>query len=168
MLQSEKAASERIKKRGLHHPPTRDTILLRVSALQQECSRDEVSINMQGNARLRDSWGPHRSDTPTKLTLSADLRRPKTCVPTLKPAVSQRTTNTTQHRALCHSADTQTRRVCGSITNLGPERAFMRRSLPNPERSVKSSTRLPRISSTSLVREQEGFICSKRKHTSKT
>ncbi|XP_074518693.1 F-box and WD repeat domain containing protein 10B [Halichoeres trimaculatus] len=179
VLQSEKAASERMKKRGLHHPLTRDSILLRVSAMQRVRCTDEVSINMECNARLRDSWGPHTSDAPTKQTLSPDLRRPKTCIPTLKPAVSQSTTNTIQRRAQCHSADPHTRRVGGFITNLRPEPALMTRSLPNPEQSVKSSTSLPRISSRSTVRERGGFrlitvsrdescVCSKRKHTSKT
>uniref|UniRef100_UPI0037E8EB47 F-box and WD repeat domain containing protein 10B n=1 Tax=Semicossyphus pulcher TaxID=241346 RepID=UPI0037E8EB47 len=86
---SEKATSERMKKRGLHHPLTRDSILLRVSAMQRAQSKDEVSINMESNARLRDSWGPHTSETlikPTKHTCNASLQRPKTCVPILKRA----------------------------------------------------------------------------------
>lgn len=55
---SERAAGERIKKRGLHHPLTRDSLLLRVGALQRARSGDEAGVNMQRNAALRDSWGP--------------------------------------------------------------------------------------------------------------
>ncbi|XP_034564715.1 CMT1A duplicated region transcript 1 protein [Notolabrus celidotus] len=160
VLLSEKAASERIKKRGLHHPLTRDSILLRVSAMQRARFKDEVSINMECNARLRDSWGPHTSDTqinPTKPTQDADHRRPKTCVPVLRPAVSPSMKNTMRGRAQCHSADTcrPNRRVSGFIAER--PRALVTRSLPNPERSVKTSTSLPRISPVSPVRERGGF-----------
>lgn len=123
---SEKATSERIKKRGLHHPLTRDSILLRVSAIQRAQCMDEVSTNMEHNARLRDSWGPHTSQDllPTDLqSLKQSLhvcplwhshdqdhpRRAKTCVPLLKKAASQTVTNTLRERHVTTAPDTMRR-----------------------------------------------------------
>lgn len=59
MAASEKAARERIRKRGPHRPPTCDAILLRLNAVQKARCTDQASVNMESNARLRDSWGPH-------------------------------------------------------------------------------------------------------------
>ncbi|KAM7381304.1 hypothetical protein PAMA_012246 [Pampus argenteus] len=70
---SEKATCDRIKKRGLHHPLTRDFILLRVNAIQRAQCTDEVSMNMECNDKLRDSWGPHSPQDP----LHSDLQNPK-------------------------------------------------------------------------------------------
>ncbi|KAM4623589.1 F-box/WD repeat-containing protein 10-like [Polymixia lowei] len=56
VILSERAASERVKKRGLHHPLTTEHILLRVNAIQQAQRTDEASVNMELNARLRDAW----------------------------------------------------------------------------------------------------------------
>ncbi|XP_071318147.1 F-box and WD repeat domain containing protein 10B isoform X2 [Trachinotus anak] len=112
VMLSEKAACERMRKRGPHHPPTRDSILLRVSAVQRARCTDEVSINMESNARLRDSWGPHtpqgplHSDMqdleknlqthirPLLLTHGSRHRWVKACVPILKRGASQNVTNT--------------------------------------------------------------------------
>ncbi|XP_039991368.1 F-box/WD repeat-containing protein 10 [Xiphias gladius] len=112
VMLSEKATCERMKKRGLHHPPTRDYILLRVSAIQRAQCTDEVSINMERNARLRDSWGPHapqdplHSDIPApkeslrtqicprRQTLDGRPRRARTCVPILTRGASQNMTDT--------------------------------------------------------------------------
>ncbi|XP_018521799.2 LOW QUALITY PROTEIN: F-box and WD repeat domain containing protein 10B [Lates calcarifer] len=127
---SEKATSERMKKRGLHHPLTRDSILLRVNAIQKAQCMDEVGINMECNARLRDSWGPHTQALETNLQAQVHPlrhthhRRAKTCVPVLKTAASQHMTNTDvtpapdamrrrhhclfSQKAQPHSADTQT------------------------------------------------------------
>uniref|UniRef100_A0A4W6E0F6 F-box and WD repeat domain containing 10 n=1 Tax=Lates calcarifer TaxID=8187 RepID=A0A4W6E0F6_LATCA len=126
----EKATSERMKKRGLHHPLTRDSILLRVNAIQKAQCMDEVGINMECNARLRDSWGPHTQALETNLQAQVHPlrhthhRRAKTCVPVLKTAASQHMTNTDvtpapdamrrrhhclfSQKAQPHSADTQT------------------------------------------------------------
>ncbi|KAM6964696.1 F-box/WD repeat-containing protein 10 [Tautogolabrus adspersus] len=167
VMLSEKAASERMRKRGLHHPLTRDSILLRVNAMQRAQCTDEVSINMECNARLRDSWGPETSKSlinPLELTQDARLRRPKTCVPILKRAVSQNMTHAIQGRLQCHSADTRRpiRRLSGFIQSAAegpraPERVFTTRSLPNSERSMKTRASLPRISPVSPLRERGGF-----------
>ncbi|KAK7919251.1 hypothetical protein WMY93_010535 [Mugilogobius chulae] len=63
LASSEKATSTRIKKRGPHHPPTRDYILLKVNTSQKAQNMDEAGINMEHNARLRDDWS---SPTPLK------------------------------------------------------------------------------------------------------
>ncbi|KAG7227684.1 hypothetical protein INR49_029445 [Caranx melampygus] len=134
LLLSEKATCERIKKRGPHHPPTRNSILLRVGAIQRAQGVDEVSVNMECNARLRDSWGPHtpqdplRSDTQAlKKSLHTQIcppqhahhRRAKTCVPILKRGASQSVTHNTdattapdttrRHRNCIFSRETQPR-----------------------------------------------------------
>ncbi|XP_023127066.2 F-box/WD repeat-containing protein 10 isoform X2 [Amphiprion ocellaris] len=94
---SEKAASERMMKRGPHHPLTRDYILLKVNALQKAQCMDEVSINMERNARLRDSWGPQTTQDPLKERLPQHRddvlhRKVKTCIPTMKQTISQNMT----------------------------------------------------------------------------
>lgn len=153
-----------MKRRGLHHPLTRDSILLRVNAIQKAQCTDEVSINMECNARLRDSWGPRISQGPLHSELQAPKlgpqtpisdghhRRAKTCGPILKRAVSQNVANTSRGRAQPHSADTHgaVRRVSGFTTRATE-------GLPNPECTMKTSTSLPRISSAGPVREQGGF-----------
>ncbi|XP_022047052.2 F-box/WD repeat-containing protein 10 isoform X1 [Acanthochromis polyacanthus] len=91
---SEKAARERMKKRGPHHPLTRDYILLRVNAVQKAQCMDDVGINMERNARLRDSWGPQTPQDPLKPqhTGQGRHREVKTCIPTTKQTVSQHMT----------------------------------------------------------------------------
>uniref|UniRef100_A0A3P8SDP4 Uncharacterized protein n=1 Tax=Amphiprion percula TaxID=161767 RepID=A0A3P8SDP4_AMPPE len=94
---SEKAASERMMKRGPHHPLTRDYILLKVNALQKAQCVDEVGINMERNARLRDSWGPQTTQDPLKERLPQHTddvlhRKVKTCIPTMKQTISQNMT----------------------------------------------------------------------------
>ncbi|XP_037546874.1 F-box/WD repeat-containing protein 10 [Nematolebias whitei] len=102
VIESEKAASGQMKRRGPHHPPTRDAILLRVGASQRALRLDEVSINMEGNARLRDSWGPQT--TRDRLGLSADKQnlqlqpRPNTCLPILQRAASRHLISCPQSR----------------------------------------------------------------------
>ncbi|XP_033468096.2 F-box and WD repeat domain containing protein 10B [Epinephelus lanceolatus] len=183
VMLSEKATRERIKKRGLHHPRTRDSILLRVNAIQKAQCMDEVSINMEVNARLRDSWGPHTSQDPLQCHLKHDVhpRRAETCVPILKRAVSQNTSNTVQRRDVStapvttlrrhacsfsktappHSTDTRRaiKRMSGFTTGAteGPRAPACVRSLPNPERSMKRSTSLPRIGPVGPIREQGGL-----------
>ncbi|XP_032358183.1 F-box/WD repeat-containing protein 10 isoform X1 [Etheostoma spectabile] len=192
VMLSEKATSERIKRRGLHHPLTRDSILLRVNAIQKSQCMDEVSINMEWNARLRDSWGPHTSqDLKQSLhsqmlhTHNVPLRRAKTCLPILKRAVSQNMANTskgsnvsttpdtqrTHHpcsfsKEQPHSADTHRaiKRMSGFTVNAteGPQapECMLMSMLPNPERSMKTSSPLPRIRPVSVkgpFRDQGGF-----------
>lgn len=178
---SEKATSERMKRRGLHHPLTHDSILLRVNAIQKAQCTDEVSINMECNARLRDSWGPRAAQDPLRPdpealehcprtqkypprdTREGHPRRVKTCVPILKRAVSQNTTNSMQNKTPPRSADTHRaiKRVSGFTASAtegprAPECGLMR-SLTNLERSMKSSTSLPRISPAGPLRGPTGF-----------
>ncbi|XP_041830667.1 F-box/WD repeat-containing protein 10 isoform X2 [Melanotaenia boesemani] len=120
LMQSEKAASERIKKRGPHHPLTRDSILLRVGTIQRVKCMDEVSINMEHNASLRDSWGPPtpldllRSDAEKQILQLYPLqpthkRRPKTCIPVLKQAAGQNMKSTSQAKEVSSAPDTTQR-----------------------------------------------------------
>ncbi|KAK5851125.1 hypothetical protein PBY51_001944 [Eleginops maclovinus] len=188
VMLSEKATSDRMKRRGLHHPLTRDSILLKVNAIQKAQCRDEVSINMECNARLRDSWGFDTSQYSQLWDSLQDvhLRRAKTCVPTLKRDVSQNMTNKIQGRAistapdttrrrptcLCpkkaqpHSADTF-KRAGGFSAKEGPQapECTLMRSLATPERSKKTGTSLPRISLVSPFREQGGLRLIKVKKT---
>lgn len=71
LSRSEKAARDRVRKRGPHHPMTQDLILLRTSSAQQ--GSDLARSNMELNARVRDAWGPDSSkelsfQTTTKKT----------------------------------------------------------------------------------------------------
>nr|XP_033964022.1 F-box/WD repeat-containing protein 10 [Pseudochaenichthys georgianus] len=174
VMMSEKATSDRIKRRGLHHPLSRDSILLKVNAIHKAQCRDEVSINMECNARLRDSWGPDTSQDSqlwdSLNTQDVPLRRAKTCVPILKRDVSQNMTNKTQGRAISTVPDTPRRRPtylipkktqphsADTFKRVGgfKECTFMR-SLPNLDRSMKTGTSLPRISPVSPFREQGGL-----------
>ncbi|XP_070783545.1 F-box and WD repeat domain containing protein 10B [Enoplosus armatus] len=170
VLLSEKATSERMKRRGPHHPLTRDSILLRVNAIQKAQCTDEVSINMGCNARLRDSWGPRTSRDPLHSDLQTRIhprwhthdvhpRRAKTCLPILKRAVSQNMADTIQGRDVSAVPDTSrrhhswraqpcsadTHRVIKRVSGFSTSTTDVIRSLPNPECSVKSSASLPRI-----------------------
>lgn len=174
VMLSEKATSDRIKRRGLHHPLSRDSILLKVNAIHKAQCRDEVSINMECNARLRDSWGPDTSQDSqlwdSLHTQDVPLRRAKTCVPILKGDVSQNMTNKTQGRAISTVPDTPRRRPTYLIPKKtqphsadtfkrvgGFKECTLMRSLPNPDRSMKTGTSLPRISPVSPFREQGGL-----------
>lgn len=111
VVRSEKATSERIEKRGPHHPLTQDSILLKVSAIQRAHCKDEVSVNMEHNASLRDFWGPAVAKAPQPPQLQSlkqsththryqtfqegQSKKANTCVPMLKRAVSQDVTDAT-------------------------------------------------------------------------
>ncbi|KAM9336934.1 F-box and WD repeat domain containing protein 10B [Symphorus nematophorus] len=165
LMLSEKATNERVKRRGLHHPLTRDYILLRVNAIQRAQCTDEVSINMESNARLRDSWGPQDAlkqnlQTHIHPTHEGPPRRAKTCVPILKRRdVSQNMTNTIQSRAQPRSADTHRTIRRMSVFTEGPRAPECRltRSLSYLEGSMKTSTSLPSVSPVGPCREQRGF-----------
>lgn len=120
---SEKAATERIKKRGLHHPLTRDGIHLRVNTILRSQCTEEVSINMESNARLRDLWGPHTAkaslhSSPKQSVHICSLQethdghpsRAKTCVPVVKRTVTELMTNKPQGRDVS-TAPRNTRRT---------------------------------------------------------
>ncbi|XP_036072918.1 uncharacterized protein fbxw10 [Oryzias melastigma] len=91
VIQSEKAAADRMKRRGPHHPPKRDFLLLRVGSMWRALCPDEVSFNMEYNAMLQDSWGPpapprgplHSAEVLIQSTGDGHRRRSKTCVPIL-------------------------------------------------------------------------------------
>ncbi|XP_077056463.1 F-box and WD repeat domain containing protein 10B isoform X3 [Siphateles boraxobius] len=65
LSQSEKAARDRVRKRGPHHPVTPDLVLLRASSSQQSLCSDKARSNMELNARVRDAWGPDSSREPS-------------------------------------------------------------------------------------------------------
>ncbi|XP_059387548.1 F-box and WD repeat domain containing protein 10B isoform X2 [Carassius carassius] len=65
LSQSERAARDRVRKRGPHHPMTQDLILLRTSSAQQGQCSDLARSNMELNARVRDAWGPDSSKEPS-------------------------------------------------------------------------------------------------------
>nr|XP_020481002.1 F-box/WD repeat-containing protein 10-like isoform X2 [Monopterus albus] len=169
VILSEKATCERMKKRGLHHPLTRDFILLRVNTIQKAQCTDEVSINMECNARLRDSWGPHTPQDPLH------------SVPVMTSASSQNTTNTFSSRdvttapdtmkghhscsfskqAQPHGAHTYTviKRV-GAFTTSAKEvlqapECMLMRSLPNLQHCMKTRTSLPKINSFGPIQRAE-------------
>ncbi|TRZ03000.1 hypothetical protein DNTS_032849 [Danionella cerebrum] len=58
LTQSEKAVKERVRKRGPHHPPTANLILLKAGSSPMSCYSDQARSNMELNARVRDAWGP--------------------------------------------------------------------------------------------------------------
>uniref|UniRef100_I3JME6 F-box and WD repeat domain containing 10 n=1 Tax=Oreochromis niloticus TaxID=8128 RepID=I3JME6_ORENI len=120
---SENAATERIKKRGLHHPLTQDCIHLRVNTILRSQCTEEVSINMESNARLRDLWGPHTAkaslhSSPKRSVHMCSLQethdghpsRAKTCVPVVKRTVTEHMTNKPQGREVS-TAPGNTRRT---------------------------------------------------------
>lgn len=108
---SEKAATERIKKRGLHHPLTRDFIHLRVNTILRSQCTEQVSINTESNATLRDLWGPHTAKASLHSSPKQSMRmrslqethdgrpsRAKTCVPVVKRTITEHMTNKPQGR----------------------------------------------------------------------
>lgn len=173
LMLSEKATCERIKKRGPHHPLTRDSVLLRVGAIQRAQCVDEVSINMERNARLRDSWGPLHSDClqtqicPLWHTHDGQPRRATTCVPSLRRSPNENLANTIKQRNVTTAPDTvrQHRRcLCSQkvqpqnpaahrpMTRVGSRTGSQvcdiinaRRSPSNPEHCAKPKTSLPKI-----------------------
>lgn len=109
-----------MKRRGLHHPLTQDFILLKVGAIQKAQCTGEISVNMEHNARLRDSWGPqgllqphsealeHSRNTqscPLWDTREGHPTRVKTCVPIVKRAASQNMTSGMQNETVPRSGD---------------------------------------------------------------
>lgn len=127
VLLSEKAASKRVKKRGPHHPPTCDCILLRVSGIQRSRCRDETSINTERNASLRDCWRslppqglpqsdrkdvvwkPRSPQSPKRTLQTPECAlRPQTCVPALRRTASGHMRNTLHVRVVSTPRDTAT------------------------------------------------------------
>ncbi|XP_044035328.1 F-box/WD repeat-containing protein 10 [Siniperca chuatsi] len=185
VILSEKATNERMKRRGLHHPLTRDSILLRVNAIQKAQCTDEVSINMERNAKLRDSWGPHTSQDPLHSDLQAlkqsqqtqicplwhthDVhpRRAKTCVPILKRAVSQNMTNTIQERDVPNVPDTTTRHhPCLFSKKAQPRSADTHRAIKRVSGLTTWATEGPRAPACMLMRSLPNPECSMKTSTS--
>uniref|UniRef100_A0A3Q3JNJ7 Uncharacterized protein n=1 Tax=Monopterus albus TaxID=43700 RepID=A0A3Q3JNJ7_MONAL len=128
-----------------------------------------ISINMECNARLRDSWGPHTPQDPLH------------SVPVMTSASSQNTTNTFSSRdvttapdtmkghhscsfskqAQPHGAHTYTviKRV-GAFTTSAKEvlqapECMLMRSLPNLQHCMKTRTSLPKINSFGPIQRAE-------------
>ncbi|KAK2876194.1 hypothetical protein Q8A67_020290 [Cirrhinus molitorella] len=81
LSRSEKAARDRVRKRGPHHPMTQDLILLRTSSAQQGQYSDLARSNMELNARVRDAWGPDSSKEPsfqTTIKKTSEIHTPFT------------------------------------------------------------------------------------------
>ncbi|XP_026171887.1 LOW QUALITY PROTEIN: F-box/WD repeat-containing protein 10 [Mastacembelus armatus] len=182
VILSEKATYERMKKRGLHHPLTRDSIFLRISAIQRAQCMDEVSINMEYNARLRDSWDPHtqeplysdlQSSKQSLQTQRCSLchtkdglpRRAKTCVPVLKSTTSQ-SINTLKDRDITTAPDTTRKHhPCFLSNKAQPHSAHTHlankrcgvlttcaKDRANPESCMKTRSSLPRINPCEPIR----------------
>lgn len=142
-----------MRKRGLHHPPTRDSILLKINAIQKARCMDEVGINMESNARLRDSWGPHKCQDlqpcpPLQPTPYGHPRRVKTCVPILKRDASQNVQNASHRRDVSTAPGTrrpQVKKLGSATAGRKAETCFAAGSLSNPGCCMKTSTSLPRI-----------------------
>ncbi|XP_045924101.1 F-box/WD repeat-containing protein 10 [Micropterus dolomieu] len=168
VMLSEKETSERMKRRGLHHPLTRDSILLRVNAIQKAQCTDEVSMNMEWNARLRDSWGPYTSLEPLHSDLMAlkqtqiyplwhtsdgHPRRAKTCVPILKRPVSQNMTNTISDRDVFTVPDsTRRHHPCSFSNKTQPRSADTHRAIKRVSGFITSATERPRAHECRIMR----------------
>uniref|UniRef100_A0A672F5D4 F-box and WD repeat domain containing 10 n=1 Tax=Salarias fasciatus TaxID=181472 RepID=A0A672F5D4_SALFA len=154
---SERAASQRIKKRGLHHPLTRDCIALKVNAVQKTQCVDEASVNMESNARLRDSWAPRTAqDSPRP---GGRAVRASTCVPGLKPDnASKRSVSST-----CVQTAKTIQRPGGTAEPRRREHQ-LHRSLSNPC-LLRFSPIFPSVSSPDTAGEQRGARPGKTEHS---
>lgn len=154
---SEKAVSERIKRRGPHHPLTCDSILLRVNAINKAQCTDEASVNMQRNAQLRDSWGPRRPQDPLQPDQKSThthryppwegegpSRRAKTCVPVPKRTLRQNMMNRAQ--SLSNDTHRAIRTASGFTTSATEGKSILMSSPPDVEASIKTRTSLCRSS----------------------
>ncbi|KAJ0060017.1 hypothetical protein NL108_002791 [Boleophthalmus pectinirostris] len=150
VAQSEKAAFARIQKRGPHQPPSRDCILLKVNATQKAEYMDEVGLNMEHNAKLRDDWSSPipSNDSPTIIT-SARISKtstlgskytPKREVSTA-PGCIMRPHPPSVERTQSQSAKTQRLVNRSATTNVSKEQTknLMAKSVSDLGNSVKSS-----------------------------
>lgn len=145
LRQSEKAARDRVRKRGPHHPVTPDLILLRAGSYQQSCYSDLARSNMELNARVRDAWGPDSSKEPSFQTSTKKIS--EIHAPFTTHSVDLNPQSSLQSRQTCltpHSPPKQSQRslkVIRSGTNKigllnmtspkdgkAPQRLFMRRT----------------------------------------
>ncbi|XP_047464598.1 F-box/WD repeat-containing protein 10 [Mugil cephalus] len=145
LILSEKAATKRMRERGLHRPLTRDSILLRVNAIQKAQCMDEVGINMESNARLRDSWGPRAGQDPQPCPRGA--RRVTTCVPALKRVGGQNAQNTSHCRdvSTAPAAHRPIKELGSAAAGRQAEKCLPVRSLRNQGCCMEARTSLPRI-----------------------
>ncbi|XP_029934212.1 CMT1A duplicated region transcript 1 protein [Myripristis murdjan] len=107
---SERAASERMKKRGLHHPLMTEHILLKVNTIQKARCSDEAGMNMECNARLRDAWG---SPPPQEPSPSPHLD----VHPNLRSSQSLKRSSQAQKHLPCHRIVTSTTKTYTPILN---------------------------------------------------
>ncbi|XP_043109355.1 CMT1A duplicated region transcript 1 protein [Puntigrus tetrazona] len=125
LSRSEKAARERVRKRGPHHPMTQDLILLRTSSAQQGQYSDLARSNMELNARVRDAWGPDSSKEPS--FRNTTKKNPEIHSPFTTHSIDLRLQSSSHSRQTCftpHSLPKQSQRaikVARSRTNkIGP------------------------------------------------
>ncbi|XP_016427660.1 CMT1A duplicated region transcript 1 protein [Sinocyclocheilus rhinocerous] len=145
LSQSEKAARDRVRKRGPHHPMTQDLILLRTSSAQQGRYSDLARSNMELNARVRDAWGPDSSKEPSFQTTTKKTSEIHT--PFTTHSVDLSPQSSSQSRQTCftpHSLPKQSQRsfkvvrprtnqtgplnTTSSEDGKTPQRLFMRRT----------------------------------------
>lgn len=100
--QSEKAARDRVRKRGPHHPMTPDLILLRAGSCQQSWHSDLARSNMELNARVRDAWGPDSSKEPSFQTITK--RTSEIHAPFATPSVDLNPQRSLQSRQTCFTS----------------------------------------------------------------
>lgn len=148
LSRSEKAARDRVRKRGPHHPMTQDLIVLRTSSAQQGQYSDLARSNMELNARVRDAWGPDSSkessfQTTTKKT--SEIHTPFTT-----HSVDLRPQSSSQSRQTCftpHSLPKQSQssfKVVRSRTNkIGPLNTTSPEDGKTPQRLFMRRTSMP-------------------------
>lgn len=171
---SERATSERIKRRGLHHPLTPDFMLLRLNAIQKAHSMDEVGINMEHNARLRDSWGPGTAQGP--LQFGPELQalkhsprahrypegqptRAQTCIPILKKSYQPRYNKYNGRQSISsqrwHTQAHQEREWVRWKCHRGAPGSWAHHIIQNVP--LKTSACLPKISVVCVATKQTGI-----------
>ncbi|XP_069606722.1 F-box and WD repeat domain containing protein 10B isoform X1 [Ranitomeya imitator] len=70
---SESAVLQRMKQRGPHTPMSPNQILLKVSTIKNLQKMDTISLNMEHNCRIRDTWGIIPSGSEQKTIISPSL-----------------------------------------------------------------------------------------------
>lgn len=148
LSRSEKAARDRVRKRGPHHPMTQDLILLRTSSTQQGQYSDLARSNMELNARVRDAWGPDSSKEPSFQTTTKTTSKIHT--PFTTHSVDLSPQNSSQSRQTCftpHSLPKQSQRsfkVVRSRTNkIGPLNTTSPEDGKTPQRLFMRRTSMP-------------------------
>lgn len=145
---SERAASERMKKRGLHHPLMTEHIVLKVNTIQKARCSDEAGINMECNARLRDAWGspPPQDPSPSP---HLDVH------PNLRSSQALKRSSQAQKHLPCHRIVTSTTKTYTPILN---------RSFDKNMRNNLNSRDITSAVSDVTIRLTHPSVCLKEPH----